>query len=69
MRTDLGVRPGDEISVDLRSLVTRHTDLVCDRARQVSRLRAHLFNVLRALERSLDLPKKEPDMLLTGYQT
>ena len=70
MRTDLGVlRPGDEIAVDLRTLVTRRTDLVCDRTRQINRLRAQLLEIFPALERSLDLTKKGPVMLLTGYQT
>ncbi|XDO64573.1 IS110 family transposase [Streptomyces sp. RLB1-33] len=69
MRTDLGVlRPGDEISVDLRTLVTRRTDLVCDRTRQINRLRAQLLEIFPALERSLDLTKKGPVLLLTGYQ-
>ncbi|MBK6019512.1 IS110 family transposase [Streptomyces sp. MBT53] len=70
MRTDLGVlRPGDEISVDLRTLVTRRTDLVCDRTRQINRLRAQLLEIFPALERSLDLTRKGPVLLLTGYQT
>ncbi|MFD9292302.1 IS110 family transposase [Streptomyces sp. NPDC060030] len=70
MRTDLGVlRPGDEIAVDLRTLVTRRTDLVCDRTRQINRLRAQLLEIFPALERSLDLTKKGPVLLLTGYQT
>ncbi|WP_065968583.1 IS110 family RNA-guided transposase, partial [Streptomyces sparsogenes] len=70
MRTDLGVlRPGDEIAVDLRTLVNRRTDLVCDRTRQINRLRAQLLEIFPALERSLDLTKKGPVMLLTGYQT
>ncbi|MET8961983.1 IS110 family transposase [Streptomyces sp. NPDC004074] len=70
MRTDLGVlRPGDEISVDLRTLVTRRTDLVCDRTRQINRLRAQLLEICPALERALDLTRKGPVMLLTGYQT
>ncbi|MFF3354073.1 IS110 family transposase [Streptomyces sp. NPDC002917] len=70
MRTDLGVlRPGDEISVDLRTLVTRRTDLVCDRTRQINRLRAQLLEIFPGLERTLDLTRKGPVMLLTGYQT
>lgn len=69
MRTDLGVlRPGDEISVDLRTLATRRTDLVCDRTRQINRLRAQLLQIFPALERAL-LTKKGPVLLLTGYQT
>ena len=70
MRTDLGVlRHGEEIAVDLRTLVTRRTDLVCDRTRQINRLRAQLLEIFPALERSLELTKKGPVMLLTGYQT
>ncbi len=70
MRTDLGVlRPGDEIAVDLRTLVGRRTDLVCDRTRQINRLRAQLLEIFPVLERSLDLTKKGPVLLLTGYQT
>lgn len=70
MRRDLGLlRPGDEIAVDLRTLTTRRTDLVCDRTRHINRLRAQLLEVFPALERSLELTNKGPVMLLTGYQT
>jgi transposase len=70
MRRDLGVlRPGDEIAVDLRTLTTRRTDLVCDRTRQINRLRAQLLEIFPALERALDLTNKGPVLLLTGYQT
>ncbi|MEV0976606.1 IS110 family transposase [Streptomyces sp. NPDC049915] len=70
MRRDLGLlRPGDEIAVDLRTLTTRRTDLVCDRTRQINRLRAQLLEICPALERVLDLTNKGPVMLLTGYQT
>lgn len=69
MRTDLDIlRPGDEISVDLRTLVSRHTDLVCDPTRQINRLRAQLLEIFPALERSLDLTKAGPVLLLTRYQ-
>jgi hypothetical protein len=41
MRLDIGVlRPGDEVAVDRRLLISRRTDLVCDRTRQINRLRA-----------------------------
>ncbi|MFD3809053.1 IS110 family transposase [Streptomyces sp. NPDC058619] len=70
MRRDLGpLRPGDDISVDLRTLTTRRADLVADHTRQINRLRAQLLEIFPALERSLELTNKGPVMLLTGYQT
>ena len=70
MRRDLGLlRPGDEIAVDLRTLTTRRTDLVCDRTRNINRLHAQLLEIFPSLERVLDLNRKGPVVLLTGYQT
>ncbi len=70
MRRDLGLlRPGDEIAVDLRTLTGRRTDLMCDRTRQINRLRAQLLEIFPALERELDLTNRGPVVLLTGYQT
>ncbi|HWU11851.1 MAG TPA: IS110 family transposase [Streptomyces sp.] len=70
MRNDLGLlRPGDEIAVDLRTPTGRRTDLVCDRARQINRLRAQLLEIFPALERTLALTNRGPALLLTGYQT
>ncbi|MEU2100396.1 IS110 family transposase [Streptomyces globisporus] len=70
MRNDLGLlRPGDEIAVDLRTLTGRRTDLVCDRTRQINRLRAQLLEFFPALERTLALTNRGPVLLLTGYQT
>ncbi|MGC0334846.1 transposase [Streptomyces sp. SAI-170] len=70
MRKDLGVlRPGDEITVDLKILVRRRTDLVNDRTRQINRLREQLLEICPALERALSLTNKGPILLLTGYQT
>jgi transposase len=70
MRHDLGVlRPGDEVAVDLRTLTARRTDFVCDRTRQVNRLRAQLLEIFPALERALTLTNRGPVLLLTGYQT
>ncbi|MGQ4388907.1 IS110 family RNA-guided transposase [Streptomyces sp. SAS_270] len=70
MRNDLGLlRPGDEIAVDLRTLTGRRTDLVCDRTRQINRLRAQLLEFFPALERILALTNRGPVLLLTGYQT
>lgn len=69
MRQDLGrLRPGDEIAVDLRTLTARRLDLVNDRTRQTNRLRAQLLEFFPALERALNLNKKGPVTLLTGYQ-
>lgn len=70
MRNDLGrLRPGDEIAVDLRTLTRRRTDLVCDRTRQINRLRAQLLEMFPALERTLTVTNRGPVMLLTAYQT
>ncbi|MGV9851479.1 IS110 family transposase [Streptomyces sp. NPDC003442] len=70
VRRDLGLlRPGDEIAVDLRTLTTRRLDLVFDRTRQINRLRAQLLEIFPALERCLELIKRGPVTLLTGYQT
>lgn len=70
MRNDLGMlRPGVEIAVDLRTLTGRRTDLVCDRTRQINRLRAQLLEIFPALERTLALTNRGPVLLLTGYQT
>nr|WP_218105596.1 IS110 family transposase [Streptomyces sp. Ncost-T10-10d] len=69
MRKDLGLlRPGDEIAVDLRTLTARRLDLVNDRTRQTNRMRAQLLEFFPALERALNLSKKGPVVLLTGYQ-
>lgn len=70
MRTDLQpVRGADRISVDLRLLTARRTDLVCDRVRAINRLRATLLEYFPALERAFDYSKKAPLILLSGYQT
>ncbi|MFK0064275.1 IS110 family transposase [Streptomyces sp. NPDC091046] len=70
MRNDLGrLRPGDEIAVDLRTLTRRRTDLVCDRTRQINRLRAQLLEIFPALERTVTATNRGPVMLLTAYQT
>ena len=70
MRTDLQpVRGADQISVDLRLLTARRTDLICDRVRSINRLRATLLEYFPALERAFDYSKKAPLLLLAGYQT
>jgi transposase len=70
MRTDLQpVRRADQISVDLRLLTARRTDLMCDRVRAINRLRATLLEYFPALERAFDYSKKAPLILLGGYQT
>lgn len=70
MRTDLQpIRGADQISVDLRLLTARRTDLTCDRVRAINRLRATLLEYFPALERAFDYSKKAPLILLGGYQT
>lgn len=70
MRTDLQpVRGADQISVDLRLLTARRTDLICDRVRAINRLRATLLEYFPALERAFDYSKQAPLVLLGGYQT
>ena len=70
MRRDLNlIRPGDEISTELKLLTARRTDLVCDRTRVVNRLRAQLSGYFPALERALDMGNAGPLTLLTGYRT
>ncbi len=69
-RTDLQpVRGADQISVDLRLLTARRTDLICDRVRAINRLRATLLEYFPALERAFDYSKKAPLILLSGHQT
>lgn len=63
------LRPSDEISVELKLLTTRRTDLVHDRTRAINRLRAALTSIFPALERALDITNTGPLILLTGYQT
>jgi len=71
MRRDLQpLRPGDEISVELRILTSRRTDLTCDRTRTINRLRAQLLEYFPALERAFDYSSSKATLvLLTGYQT
>ena len=70
MRRDLQpLRPGDEITTELKLLTTRRTDLVCDRTRTINRLRELLTNIFPGLERVLDLTNIGPVVLLTGFQT
>ncbi len=70
VRRDIGLlRPGDEIAVDLRTLTTRRLDVVFDRTRQINRLRAQLLEIFPALERAVELTRKGPVLLLTGFQT
>jgi transposase len=56
------------LAVGLRTLTARRLDLVNDRTRQTNRLRAQLLEFFPALERVLNLSKKGPVVLLTGYQ-
>jgi transposase len=71
MRRDLlPIRPGDEITVELKTLTARRADLVADRTRAVNRLREQLLAIFPALERSFDyIHCKGALTLLTGYQT
>jgi transposase len=71
MRTDLQpVRGADQISVDLRILTSRRTDLICDRVRAINRLRATLLEYFPALERTFDFSKNKAALtLLSEYQT
>lgn len=70
IRRDLSpLRPGDEISVELRILTARRTDLVADRTREINRLRAQLLEISPALERAFDLSTHGPLVLLTGFAT
>jgi len=71
MRRDLQpLRPGDEITVELRILTARRADLVADRTRAINRLRAQLVEYFPALERAFDYSNNKAALiLLTGYQT
>lgn len=71
MRRDLHpMRVDDEISVELKILTSRRTDLMRDRTRAINRLRALLTGYFPALERALDVRNSAGGLiLLTGYQT
>jgi len=70
MRRDLQpLRPGDEITAELKILTERRKDLSCDRTRAINRMRALLGGIFPALERELDLTCTGPLVLLAGYQT
>jgi transposase len=71
MRRDLApLRPGDEITTELKLLTGRRADLVADRTRVINRLRGLLTSIFPALDRALaDLTTTGPLVLLTGYQT
>lgn len=71
MRADLQpVRGADQISVDLRLLTARRTDLICDRVRAINRLRATLLEYFPALERAFDYSKSKAALaLMSQYQT
>jgi transposase len=71
MRRDLApLRPGDEITTELKLLTARRADLVADRTRVINRLRSLLTSIFPALDRALgDLTTTGPLVLLTGYQT
>lgn len=71
MRRDLQpIRSGDQISTDLRLLISRRTDLVCDRTRAINRLSAVLLEYFPALEAAFDYAMvKAAVVLLTKYTT
>jgi transposase len=70
MRRDLQpLRPGDELTAELKLLTARRADLVADRTRLVNRARGLLTSIFPALERALDLTAAGPLVLLTGFQT
>lgn len=71
MRRDLQpLRPGDELTAELKLLTARRRDLVADRTRAISRLRELLTSIFPALERALgELKAAGPLTLLTGFQT
>jgi transposase len=63
------LRPGDELTAELKLLTARRGDLVADRTRLINRLRGLLTSIFPALERALDLTTAGPLVLLTGFQT
>jgi transposase len=71
MRRDLQpLRPGDELTAELKLLTGHRADLVADRTRVINRLRSLLTSIFPALERALsDLRASGPLILLAGYQT
>ncbi len=71
MRRDLApLRPGDEITAELKLLTGRRADLTADRTRVINRLRGLLTSIFPALDRALaDLTTTGPLVLLSGYQT
>jgi transposase len=70
MRRDLQpLRPGGELTAELKLLTARRAGLVADRTRAISRLRELLTSIFPALERALDLTAAGPLTLLTGFQT
>ncbi|MEW2386367.1 IS110 family transposase [Micromonospora sp. NPDC047707] len=70
MRRDLPVlRPGDDLTAELRMLTGRRTDLVADRTRTINRLRQQLTAVCPALERAADIATHRGwVILLARYQ-
>ncbi len=70
MRRDLHpMRVDGEISVELKILTSRRTDLMRDRTRAINRLRALLTGYFPTLERSLDVRNSVGLILLSRYQT
>lgn len=71
MRRDLQpFRQRDEITVDLRMLCARRTDLAIDRTRAITRMRTQLLEYFPALERAFNYAHRRAALiLLTRFQT
>lgn len=59
----------DDISLDLRLLVSRRRDLVVDQTRRLARLREMLASIFPGLERATDVTNLADLALLTRYAT
>lgn len=70
MRHDLrGLRLGETVIAELRTLTTHRADIAADRARTINRLRTHLLGIFPALERVLDFTNRGPLVLISHFQT
>ena len=59
------IRPKEEDLAEMRALLARRRDLVQDKTRQITRLRATLLEVFPGMEAALDLTKKGPLVAIT----
>lgn len=70
MRRDFAtLQPSTELIAELTTLVSHRSDAVGDRARLITRLRAHLTGIFPGLERVLDLRRRTSHVLLSRWQT